>query len=85
MRLRNAPTEAMKDWGYGHGYKDPQAEADGFVPNDGELWVRSATEPPLSREASEEMSRRFQAKLANWTWPGDETDEEIQQALRELG
>ncbi len=26
MRLRNAPTKAMKDWGYGEGYRYPHAE-----------------------------------------------------------
>jgi hypothetical protein len=31
------------------------------------------------------MARRLKAALANWTWPGDETDEEIQKALKELG
>jgi hypothetical protein len=55
------------------------------MPNDGQPWVVSATDPPVSREVGEEMARRFQAALANWSWPGDETDEEIQQALRELG
>ncbi len=60
-------------------------EADGFMPDDGEAWIVSATDPEPSREVNEEMARRFQAALANWTWPGDETDEQIQQALRELG
>ena len=32
MRLRNAATSAMKSWGYGEGYKNPQAEPEGFVP-----------------------------------------------------
>ncbi len=31
MRLRNAPTKAMKEWGYGDGYRDPHAGEDGFV------------------------------------------------------
>ncbi len=31
MRLRNAPTAAMKDWGYGEGYRDPHAGEGGFV------------------------------------------------------
>ena len=31
MRLRNAPTAAMKEWGYGEGYRDPQATDEGFV------------------------------------------------------
>lgn len=32
MRLRNAVTAAMKQWGYGEGYRDPQRENEGFVP-----------------------------------------------------
>nr|MBK7070379.1 replication-associated recombination protein A [Deltaproteobacteria bacterium] len=32
MRLRNAPTAAMKEWGYGEGYRDPHAGEGGFVP-----------------------------------------------------
>jgi putative ATPase len=32
LRLRNAPTAAMKHWGYGKGYRDPQATDEGFVP-----------------------------------------------------
>jgi putative ATPase len=31
MRLRNAPTAAMKEWGYGDGYRDPHAGEGGFV------------------------------------------------------
>ncbi|MEZ4389540.1 MAG: hypothetical protein R3A48_00480 [Polyangiales bacterium] len=31
LRLRNAPTKAMKSWGYGDGYRDPQATEEGFV------------------------------------------------------
>jgi putative ATPase len=31
LRLRNAPTKAMKDWGYGREYRDPQKEEGGFV------------------------------------------------------
>ena len=31
LRLRNAATKAMAEWGYGDGYRDPQKE-DGFVP-----------------------------------------------------
>jgi putative ATPase len=32
LRLRNAPTAAMKQWGYGAGYRNPQVEEAGFVP-----------------------------------------------------
>ena len=31
LRLRNAPTKAMKAWGYGAEYRDPQQADDGFV------------------------------------------------------
>ncbi len=31
LRLRNAPTKAMKEWGYGREYRDPQKEDGGFV------------------------------------------------------
>src|SRR5581483_10875125 len=31
MRLRNAPTKAMAEWGYGEGYNDPQSADEGFV------------------------------------------------------
>lgn len=32
MKLRNAPTAAMKSWGYGDGYSDPHADEQGFSP-----------------------------------------------------
>jgi len=32
LRLRNAPTKAMKAWGYGAEYRDPQGAEEGFVP-----------------------------------------------------
>lgn len=32
LRLRNAPTRAMKEWGYGQEYRDPQSSDEGFVP-----------------------------------------------------
>lgn len=32
LRLRNAPTKAMKEWGYGAAYRDPQQSDEGFVP-----------------------------------------------------
>ena len=31
LRLRNAPTKAMKEWGYGTEYRDPQKADEGFV------------------------------------------------------
>jgi putative ATPase len=33
LKLRNAPTEAMKDWGYGEGYRYPHDES-GFSPGE---------------------------------------------------
>ena len=33
MKLRNAPTTAMKSWGYGDGYRDPHDES-GFSPGE---------------------------------------------------
>ena len=38
MKLRNAPTQAMKDWGYGDGYRNPhrqedQAESETYLPD----------------------------------------------------
>jgi putative ATPase len=33
MHLRNAPTQAMKEWGYGEGYRYPHDE-DGFAPGE---------------------------------------------------
>ncbi len=44
MRLRNAPTQAMKTWGYGKGYLDPQSTDDGFVP---ERYLPDALGQPL--------------------------------------
>jgi putative ATPase len=31
MKLRNAVTKAMKSWGYGEGYRNPQVESEGFT------------------------------------------------------
>jgi hypothetical protein len=57
-------------------------EADGFLPNDGKPWVISPNELPLSQEVAKEMADRLQS--VRGAWPGDETDEQIEQALREL-
>ncbi|MFO0644743.1 MAG: replication-associated recombination protein A [Polyangiales bacterium] len=32
LKLRNAPTKAMKEWGYGAEYNDPQKAEGGYVP-----------------------------------------------------
>jgi hypothetical protein len=58
-------------------------EADGFIPNDGQAWTLSADDLPVSNEVAEEMNRRFQSTWG--AWPGDETDEQIEQALKDLG
>ncbi len=57
-------------------------EADGFLPSDGKLWILSPDDLPLSDEVAREMASRFASVVG--TWPGDETDEEIEQALKEL-
>jgi hypothetical protein len=57
-------------------------EADGFLPNDGESWTVSATDPPVSDEVREELARRLRSVIGKW--PGDETDEQINAALEEL-
>jgi putative ATPase len=36
LKLRNAPTEAMKSWGYGEGYRDPHDDS-GFSPGEAYL------------------------------------------------
>lgn len=56
-------------------------DADGYIPTDG-TWTRSASDPPFSPEVAAELARRWKEVLGKW--PGDETDEEIDQALREL-
>jgi hypothetical protein len=55
-------------------------EADGYIPNDGKPWTLSPEDLPLSRDVAEEQARRLQQAVG--TWPGDETDEEVEQALR---
>ncbi len=67
---------------FGPGPELESIEVDGFLPNDGQPWTISATDPPVSDEVNEELARRFRSVLGKW--PGDETDEEIEQALREI-
>jgi hypothetical protein len=57
-------------------------EADGFLPNDGQPWISSASDPPESEEVREELARRRRAVLA--ALRGAETEEQLEQALREL-
>jgi hypothetical protein len=58
-------------------------EADSYIPNDGQPWSVSLDDLPTSAEVREELARRFRAAVGSW--PGDETDEQIEQALKELG
>jgi hypothetical protein len=57
-------------------------ESDGFMPNDGKMWTVSPDDMPFSKEVNEEMIRRQRATRG--AWPGDETDEQIDEALREI-
>ena len=72
---------------FGIGQFDPagkllSVEANGFLPG---LSPRRRRQQQLAGgtpEEREEMARRL--KLVIGTWPGDETDEEVERALREL-
>ena len=57
-------------------------DADGFMPNDGKSWTISPDDMPLCREVVEEQARRLKQVIGSW--PGDETEEEVDRALREL-
>jgi hypothetical protein len=59
-----------------------RVDADGFLHNDGELWGSPSDDRPISPEERAELARRFQSVIGQW--PGDETDEQIEQALREM-
>ncbi|MFO0930512.1 MAG: hypothetical protein U0736_26365 [Gemmataceae bacterium] len=59
-----------------------EVEADGFLPADGEWWVVEPDELPMSEEVGRELAER--RKAVQGQWPGDETDEQIDRALREL-
>jgi hypothetical protein len=67
---------------FGPGGELEGVDADGFIPNDGQPWDVSPDDFPFSREVAEEMSRRFRSIVG--AWPGDETDDQVEQALREL-
>jgi hypothetical protein len=58
-------------------------EADSFIPNDGQPWTVTSEDLPFSEEVRKEQARRLRASMGNW--PGDETDEQIEAALKELG
>jgi hypothetical protein len=57
-------------------------EADGCLPTEGQVTVPPSY-LPFTREEMEEFAGRLKSVMGQW--PGDETDEEIAQALRELG
>ncbi len=91
-RLVGRPVEELARWlnhavvVFGLGQFDPlgnltSVEADGFLPETTLL----PNVPSLSGRTAEErqeMARRLRAAVG--TWPGDETDEALEQALREL-
>jgi hypothetical protein len=84
-RLLGRPLLVFGTGRYGPGGELEGIEADGFMPNDGEPWTMSASDPPLPRDVGEERARRLKDALARWTWPGDETDDQLAAALKELG
>ena len=57
MKLRNAPTAAMKSWGYGEGYRSPHEEG-GFAP--GETYLPQAL---LGRRYYRPSDRGFEARI----------------------
>ena len=57
LKLRNAPTAAMKSWGYGEGYRYPHDES-GFSP--GETYL---PEPLVGRRYYHPTGRGFEARI----------------------
>jgi hypothetical protein len=57
-------------------------DVDGYLPNDGSPFFRSLPPWQWTAEEKEEMARRLGNVMGKW--PGVETDEEIDKALREL-
>jgi hypothetical protein len=57
-------------------------EVDGCLPTEGQVCV-SPDYLPFTQAEMEELAGRLKSVMGQW--PGDETDEEIAQALRELG
>lgn len=57
LKLRNAPTEAMKSWGYGEGYRYPHDE-DGFSPE--ETYLPDAL---VGRRYYRPTDRGFEARI----------------------
>jgi putative ATPase len=59
LKLRNAPTEAMKSWGYGEGYRYPHDE-DGFSPEETYL-----PDELVGRRYYRPTDRGFEARIRN--------------------
>ena len=58
LKLRNAPTEAMKSWGYGDGYRYPHDES-GFSP--GETYLPEAYYRPTNQGFEARIRERMSA------------------------
>jgi putative ATPase len=76
MKLRNAPTEAMKSWGYGEGYRYPHDES-GF--SSGETYLPDAlVDRRYYRPSDQGFESRIRERLselrAEPTPAGDESD-----------
>ena len=57
-------------------------DLDSFIPNDGQPWTVNGDDMPESQEVREELARRRRAVMA--ALQSAETDEQLEQALREL-
>jgi hypothetical protein len=91
-RLVGRPVEELARWlnravvVFGSGQFDSlgnltSVEADGFLPEN-TLLPGAPSLAGRTAEEREEMARRLRAAVG--AWPGDETDEAVEQALREL-
>jgi hypothetical protein len=57
-------------------------DADGYVPNDGQAWDVFPGDPPESEDVEKELARRRAAVMA--ALRSAETEEQLEQALREI-
>ncbi len=76
LKLRNAPTQAMKSWGYGGGYRYPHDES-GFSPDETYLpdaLVGRRYYRPTNRGFEATIRRRLET-LRSASRPEDESDE----------
>ncbi|MDH5490745.1 MAG: replication-associated recombination protein A [Myxococcales bacterium] len=72
MKLRNASTRAMGEWGYGDGYRNPHAEG-GYA--EGEIYLPEALERRRYYEPKESgFEARIRARLAGLRRPAPEAD-----------